>query len=404
MKKSIVVLLMAFTAVSVFAQKQFEIANEFMSKKGIRLIDKDCSKKLDSNSSYSLFKGENGKGFAIVANGCVIGYSDESSCDENNIPDVIKSLIKAYSTPTTKHRSPQVNYPSWYTPKNVKPIPYMIKSKWHQGYPYNAMCPYEDRKQCIAGCVGVAFAQLMYYYRLPYETNYFFTMSCGNPKNEILPTTFDYDKMFDKYDEKIHTQENVDAVAKLVYYCAQVVNTSYHWNSACAAWADYIQPNLENIGLFDEIKWYHVGYDDNPSEEIDTILNVVDEYLEQGIPLVACGGGHCYIIDGRDSDGLYHINTGWGDGNWNGHFILKPSRYDDDWGVNYRYQKYFGFYAFTATREFVKTRSASMGVSIPQVDKTNGNVYNMQGKKVGNSLDVLPKGIYIKNGKKYIVK
>ena len=35
---------------------------------------------------------------------------------------------------------------------------------------------------------------------------------------------------------------------------------------------------------------------------------------------------------------------------------------------------------------------------------SNTDVYNLQGVKVGNSLEGLPKGIYIQGGKKYVVK
>ena len=34
----------------------------------------------------------------------------------------------------------------------------------------------------------------------------------------------------------------------------------------------------------------------------------------------------------------------------------------------------------------------------------NENVYNLSGQCVGNSLEGLPKGIYIKGGKKFIVR
>ena len=34
----------------------------------------------------------------------------------------------------------------------------------------------------------------------------------------------------------------------------------------------------------------------------------------------------------------------------------------------------------------------------------NGSVFNLQGQKVGDSLEGLPKGIYIKDGKKHVVR
>jgi hypothetical protein len=36
--------------------------------------------------------------------------------------------------------------------------------------------------------------------------------------------------------------------------------------------------------------------------------------------------------------------------------------------------------------------------------QTNNTVYNLQGRKVGNSLEGLPKGVYIQNKKKQVVK
>ena len=63
--------------------------------------------------------------------------------------------------------------------------------------------------------------------------------------------------------------------------------------------------------------------------------------------------------------------------------------------------------------------SASMGISIngeddgattgvgsveTSVDEGNGDVYNLNGQKVGVSLKNLPRGLYIKNGKKIVVE
>ena len=41
-------------------------------------------------------------------------------------------------------------------------------------------------------------------------------------------------------------------------------------------------------------------------------------------------------------------------------------------------------------------------VSVIEMDRSS--VYNLQGEEVGSSLRGLSKGVYIKNGKKYVVK
>lgn len=44
----------------------------------------------------------------------------------------------------------------------------MLTTKWHQRYPYNVLCPVKDGKNCLAGCVAVAVAQVIAYNKLTY--------------------------------------------------------------------------------------------------------------------------------------------------------------------------------------------------------------------------------------------
>lgn len=59
-------------------------------------------------------------------------------------------------------------------------------------------------------------------------------------------------------------------------------------------------------------------------------VELLDGELQAGRPILYSGssssGGHEYVCDGRDENGLYHINWGWG-GSPNGYFdinILNP--------------------------------------------------------------------------------
>lgn len=52
--------------------------------------------------------------------------------------------------------------------------------------------------------------------------------------------------------------------------------------------------------------------------------------MAAGRPVVFCGqstgGGHCFVLDGYDGKGYFHVNWGWG-GSSNGYFkvaILNP--------------------------------------------------------------------------------
>ena len=54
---------------------------------------------------------------------------------------------------------------SWYEMGKIDPL---IKTSWHQGYPYNAKVPYEcNGKKSPVGCVAMAVGQLLTYYKRP---------------------------------------------------------------------------------------------------------------------------------------------------------------------------------------------------------------------------------------------
>ena len=73
MKKIILFLMVLFTTVC-YAQSDFDIAQEFMNKKGIKLVPNERSLTRGTDVPYSIFNGAEDKGFCIVVNGKVVGY------------------------------------------------------------------------------------------------------------------------------------------------------------------------------------------------------------------------------------------------------------------------------------------------------------------------------------------
>lgn len=56
---------------------------------------------------------------------------------------------------------------SWYEMGKIDPL---IKTSWHQGYPYNAKVSYECKgKKSPVGCVAMAVGQLLTYYKRPLQ-------------------------------------------------------------------------------------------------------------------------------------------------------------------------------------------------------------------------------------------
>jgi hypothetical protein len=121
MKKIILFLMVLFTTVC-YAQSDFEIAQSFMSEKGVKLVPNERSITRGTDVPYSIFNGSEDKGFCIVANGNVIGYDTENTVDEDNIPCCLKEILLNDYSKTAKTRG--------LTTRSVKPIAPIIKTKW----------------------------------------------------------------------------------------------------------------------------------------------------------------------------------------------------------------------------------------------------------------------------------
>ena len=158
MKKFGILFMLLFT-LTVSAQNDFDIAKEFMSKKGVTLKN-NPSKTRGESKPYSVFNGEDGKGFCIVVNGNVVGYDTENTVDEDNMPCCLKELLlKQYPTKTAKTRGDKTSdyKPDWWTPRNVTPIEPLLTTHWSQDPPYNDML---EKKSGI--CTVIAYAQILH--------------------------------------------------------------------------------------------------------------------------------------------------------------------------------------------------------------------------------------------------
>lgn len=362
MKKVFITMLGIMLSAVGYCQSDFEIAQEFMSWKGVKLSEKAGTRVCED---YTIFTGVDGKGFAIVSDGVVIAY------DTENVATTC--ILRA----TTR------------TERTTTPIKYMVKTKWGQRKPFCLECPFVDGQQAYAGCGPVALGQIMYYYK--------------NPKCVALPdyyvpegyvglgplpeTTFDWDLILADYNN-LYTKEQGDEVAKLMEYIGCATQTWYKETGGSYLRVEYL-PRLGFSAL---------SYEVRGSMTDEQLYDALDKELEQGRPILLAGynesvtSGHWYVIDGRDDTGRYHINPGF-DGEGNGYYMLSPETWCD--GVT-------------------GPLLCSMWLNIPimpewwiiddithvKQDVTDYRTYNLQGQVIKKP----SKGIYIKNKKKYIVK
>ena len=60
-----------------------------------------------------------------------------------------------------------------------------------------------------------------------------------------------------------------------------------------------------------------------------SLYNVFDWLLERDCPIEVYAKNHGYVVDGRDSEGKYHVNFGWG-GACDGYYVFPDTKNDVD--------------------------------------------------------------------------
>lgn len=269
----------------------------------------------------------------------ILAYSDDYYWDATEVPECVQDWIDNYAVQisnisTTAQEAPLTTQSIATSGSKVRVAP-MLTCKMSQGLPYNQQClttTTTSSEYCKAGCVAIAMAQIMYYYKssTPSTSIPAYTSKDLNRTLSQLPaTTFNYSIINDWYDDATNTSAGAQEVAKLVRYCAQSVEMNFGKNSSGAT---------SQVNAF--VKYF--GYDkdaqqlkreDFTAAEWD---NLVYTELLNGRPVFISArkssGGHAFVCDGYNGDGLYHINWGWR-GHQNGYFALNALTDDNSGGT-----------------------------------------------------------------------
>lgn len=295
----------------------------------------------------------------------VLGYSTTGSIDWEHMSENMRSWLKHYdeAIATLGNRTDFVDGEQTITSygQNITTtrrsrraervaVEPLIKTHWDQEEPYwNQVPKYQGANpdlqgnQCYVGCVATAMAQVMNFWQWPktlpdglseydYITDYNDVTKTWH-LSALPPTWFDWDNMLDDYsyidpvtkeDIRLETTEAQDnAVATLMRYCGQSVKMMYgtrEIGGSSAATGDVAKALVNN---FDYNAAQYITHQYFPG--IDEWEEVIYGELAAGRPMVYCGasdeGGHCFVCDGYDGNGLFHINWGWS-GHDDGYFAL----------------------------------------------------------------------------------
>lgn len=344
----------SFQQAKAIAEKQAALLGVTIDQKAMTKARKqgDKGKMNLSQQSYFVFPNANSKGFTIVSGDDrlpeIVGYSSQGSYDENNLPEGFVSFMEAYQNLYNKVNLGDAEalknlaeIKAWRNKKNASAAstsavaPLLGNIEWDQTSPYNNMCPkYDSVHVAATGCVATAMAQVMAYYKYPKQLKAdipgYVNRWNGIPME--IPTItqeegiYDWDNMLPKYNKEANaTQQQKDAVAKLMYHCGAAVRMSYGPESGAAVSSSKLAK--------------YFGYDadlmmdlSRSSFTLDKWMQIIDTELAAGRPVLYGGqsseNGHQFICDGKDENGLYHINWGWS-GNQNAYFdlsILNPEK------------------------------------------------------------------------------
>ena len=350
-------LIMLFVSTSALASpRTFSQAKAIAERKaallGIKIDKKAAAKAPSMNggtttavSPYYVFPFGENKGFAIVSGDDdmpeIVGYADHGTYDANNMPAAMAAFLNNYRA--TIEAMKQGNASAIKNIAEAKALranntrattavsPLLGDIKWNQSEPYNNMCPkYDGTNLSATGCVATAMAQVMMYWEYPkelkadinkYETSTHKLMIAGETNGQ----KYDWDNMLPTYTNNNYTQTQADAVAKLMLHCGKAVEM------------DYGEESGANVTPGRLAKYF--GYDSDLMLDLMrscfTLAEwtaIIDKELQAKRPILYSGrttnGGHQFVCDGSDGNGLYHINWGWG-GYQDGYFditILNPGQ------------------------------------------------------------------------------
>lgn len=325
-------------------------AKEFLSSKGIGMKTDDAAYRAprkvnaqsDENSAYYyVFNAGNDQGFVIVSGDDrteqILGYSDTGSFDEDNVPEPLQEWLKGYEREIEALGDVEVfaASPKKVMEKTKKAIPPMTTSKWGHGWPYNSKLPLVDGKNATVGCTPCTFGQILYYYRnssVPATTA---TISSSIP----VGTKFNWNNMVDELSMNGYTTAQKDAVANLLRYSGDALGATYGSSAT-----------LANPLYFKTVLPKYFGYNADITEvyrqyfSLEEWESLIYNELMLGriVPYIGYSSnvGHTFLVDGYDSDDLFHINWGWG-GKYNGFFRLSIlNRYLPGTNTNIDYSTY----------------------------------------------------------------
>ena len=321
-------------AATVSETEARQIASSFLSShlKGAksinpRLVHQSQSLRTGAPTPFYVFNAsERDGGFVIVAGDDrvpqVLGYSDEGTFDNDNLPEAMQELLASYAAQIAA-LDEGAALATHIT--STRPIAPLVKAAWSQNSPFNILLPFRPNGQhALVGCVATAMAQVMHYWQWPARPTTaipaYVSKSLEYDMPELPAIDFAWNAMQNTYSTTDTVSVAGEAVSTLSLYCAQSVEMDYKETASGAPTRNIRNAMVHYFGYSPDIKT--LQHNIYTSQEWESII--LDE-LRAHRPVIYVGyklpSGHAFVCDGYDGNGMFHFNWGW-NGRSNGYFLL----------------------------------------------------------------------------------
>ena len=338
-------------------------------------------------------------GFVLVedATSLIIGFSDKGSVRE--LSNDARQVFEEWGLDVrVSAQAPEAFLLTQLAAEVTDSVgPLLGDIKFGQGDPFRGKTPIRNNQHCLAGCVAVAMAQIMTYYRHPEVCH-----GSISYKTETLNITvsldlegyrIDWDNILPNYLNG-YSSAQAEAVADLLYACGATTRMDYNLDGSGTN-AEYVgdalvtffgySSDVESLARADytDAKWYEI----------------LQTELKAGRPILMrsmqpSGAGHAYVMDGYyvqkgyEKYPYFHFNWGW-EGKDDGWFLLNNLQAGD--------------YDLRSNQEIIRYIMPMNGSAneIVETDAFDTAIYDLLGRRVATPV----KGhIYLQGGKKFIAQ
>ena len=290
---------------------------------------------------YYVYNRGSNAGFVIIAGDDeltpYIGYATTGRFVVEDMPEQLVAFLKACQEridELTSHvglrSSLQSTRPRSTEPTQVAPL--LGDIQWNQSSPWNDQTPVVDGEHTPVGCVATAYTQVMRYYQWPKqgEGSFSYTEKRSGRQHSVNygATTYDWANMPERYDDPSRaTAEQTKALSTLAYHAGVAVEMMYAPGGS-GTYTPLVARALRDHFRYDKRVCFkkRVNYTQASWEQLlrnELIASHPIVYSGDG-----SGGGHAFVCDGYDAEGLFHINWGWGgmsDGYFNLNYLVPSS-------------------------------------------------------------------------------